>query len=80
MRIERDTKTDIKIPRQGHDGDVVILGPTAQVLSLGAYISMLVFSKHIFSCIHHICSLLLTSTIIWSQHHRESLAGKKCLK
>lgn len=31
MRIERDTKTTIKIPRQGDSGDIYILGPTASV-------------------------------------------------
>lgn len=31
MRIERDTRTDIKIPRQGQTGDIVIFGPSAAV-------------------------------------------------
>lgn len=30
-RIERDTKTEIKIPRQGQSGDVVIFGPSEAV-------------------------------------------------
>ncbi|CAB3230920.1 unnamed protein product [Arctia plantaginis] len=29
MRIERDTRTDIKIPRQGQEGDITIFGSTA---------------------------------------------------
>lgn len=31
IRIERDTKTDIKIPKHGQEGDIVIFGPTASV-------------------------------------------------
>lgn len=31
MRIERDTRTDIKIPRQGQEGDITIFGSTAAV-------------------------------------------------
>lgn len=34
MRIERDTRTDIKIPRQGENKDIVIYGPSASVISL----------------------------------------------
>lgn len=30
-RIERDTQTNIKIPKQGEAGDITILGPSVTV-------------------------------------------------
>lgn len=34
MRLERETRTEIKIPRQGRTGDVIILGTSESVCSL----------------------------------------------
>lgn len=63
MRIERDTKTDIKIPRQGHDGDVVILGPTAQsVQAARRRINMIVVSSRMKQRYTHFISIPMNHT------------------
>lgn len=45
-RIEHETKTEIKIPRQGKDGDITILGPSAtSVKTARRRINMIVLSS-----------------------------------
>ncbi|KOB70433.1 Activating signal cointegrator 1 complex subunit 1 [Operophtera brumata] len=46
MRIERETKTNIKIPKQGEAGDISILGPTpANVKAARRRINIIVMSS-----------------------------------
>ncbi|XP_022820913.1 activating signal cointegrator 1 complex subunit 1 isoform X1 [Spodoptera litura] len=63
MRIERDTKTDIKIPRQGQDGDVAIFGPTAQnVKAARRRINMIVVSSRMKQKYTHFISIPMNHT------------------
>ncbi|KAH9638709.1 hypothetical protein HF086_013981 [Spodoptera exigua] len=58
MRLERDTKTNIKIPRPGQDGDVVILGPTEQsVKTARRRINMIVVSTRMKQKFTHFISI-----------------------
>ncbi|KAJ8726442.1 hypothetical protein PYW07_001140 [Mythimna separata] len=58
IRIERDTKTDIKIPKHGQEGDIVIFGPTAaNVKAARRRINIIVMSSRMKQKSTHFISL-----------------------
>ncbi|XP_047516216.1 activating signal cointegrator 1 complex subunit 1 isoform X1 [Pieris napi] len=62
MRIQRDTKTDIKIPRMGENKDVVIYGPSIpSVKAARRKINMIVISARMRQRSTHFISLPMNS-------------------
>lgn len=47
MRIQRDTKTDIKIPRMGENKDIVIYGPSIAVCLSFVFVVYINFTYYI---------------------------------
>lgn len=65
IRIERDTKTDIKIPRHGQDGDVTILGGTeASVKAARRRINIIVMSSRMKQRSTHFISIPMNNSEI----------------
>ncbi|PZC82459.1 hypothetical protein B5X24_HaOG210500 [Helicoverpa armigera] len=65
MRIERDTKTDIKIPKQGQEGDIVIFGPSEMsVKAARRRINIIVMSSRMKQKSTHFISIPMNSTDI----------------
>ncbi|XP_045521504.1 activating signal cointegrator 1 complex subunit 1-like isoform X1 [Pieris brassicae] len=65
MRIQRDTKTDIQIPRMGENKDVVIYGPSvSSVKAARRKINMIVISARIRQRYTHFISLPMNNAEI----------------
>ncbi|XP_045521018.1 activating signal cointegrator 1 complex subunit 1-like isoform X2 [Pieris brassicae] len=65
MRIQRDTKTDIQIPRMGENKDVVIYGPSASsVKAARRKINMIVISARMRQRYTHFISLPMNNAEI----------------
>ena len=64
-RLEQETKTRIKIPNRGHDGDVIVTGKDSQsVLSAKNRIELLVSSKRWKEPFTHFVSIPLSTKLI----------------
>ncbi|XP_026757282.2 activating signal cointegrator 1 complex subunit 1 isoform X2 [Galleria mellonella] len=62
MRIERDTKTDIKIPRQGQTGYIMIYGPSASnVKAARRRVNIIVMSSRMKQKSTHFISIPMNS-------------------
>ncbi|KAI5633937.1 AKAP7 2'5' RNA ligase-like domain-containing protein [Phthorimaea operculella] len=67
MRIERDTKTEIKIPKQGQTGDIVIFGPSpSSVKAARRRINIIVISSRMKQKSTHFISIRMDSPEIIS--------------
>ncbi|XP_026328555.1 activating signal cointegrator 1 complex subunit 1 [Hyposmocoma kahamanoa] len=70
-RIERDTKTEIKIPRQGQSGDVVIFGPSeANVKAARRRINVIVISSRMKQQFTHFISVPMHNSTIMENYQR----------
>ncbi|GBP59312.1 Activating signal cointegrator 1 complex subunit 1 [Eumeta japonica] len=71
VRIERDTRTEIKIPRQGHDGDIVILGPSeANVKAARRRINMIVMSSRFKQKATHFISIPMNTSAVMESFNK----------
>ncbi|KAM3964822.1 activating signal cointegrator 1 complex subunit 1 [Aphomia sociella] len=65
MRIERDTRTEIKIPRQGQTGDIKIYGPSASnIKAARRRINIIVISSRMRQKLTHFISIPMNSPSI----------------
>lgn len=71
LRIQRDTNTELKIPKQGQDGDVVIYGPSeSSVKAARRRINIIVMSSRMKQRATHFISIPMNSPDVVKRYEK----------